>query len=315
MIRRLSAAITALCLCFCASAQKVVFVPQWTPQAQFAGFYVARDKGFFAEEGLDVTIRHIGVNSTSSAIDMQKDGSAQIIGSTLIQSLIQRADGTKLVNAMQLAQHSGLLCVGRSAIDGISGLDGLRIGKWRSGFCEPLEFLQLRENLDIEWIPFINGISLYVYGAVDATVCYSYNEYIQLVLATGGIPEENIFRVSDGGIDWPDDGIYVTEQYYDKNRDTVEKFTRAAARGWQYAREHRDEALAITRKYIDEAHIVTNDTLQEMMLDECLRLQEKDEPGRSGFEPVSRETFDSMVDGLLSCGVITRKVEYGELIR
>ena len=82
--------------------KKIVFMPQWTPQAQFAGYYVAFEKGFYKEAGIDVEIRHIPLNSTESVSGYLLSGDVQIVGQQLIQSIISRSDGNDIVNVMQM---------------------------------------------------------------------------------------------------------------------------------------------------------------------------------------------------------------------
>lgn len=311
--------ITALLLSIlCASslnAQKITFVPQWTPQAQFAGFYVAYEKGFFAEEGIDVDIKHPGLNSGVSSVDMLKAGQAQIAGMQLIQAIIARADGTKLVNIFQTTQNSGLCCVSHKPLSNPKQMDSLKVGRWKVGFADFCEMLEMYNGIHVDWVPFLNGISLYVYGAVDATLCYSYSELIALELAVGKIPDENLLRFSDFGYECPEDGLYVTEKYYNANKETLDKFVKACKRGWVYARSHRDETLDITWKYITAANVSTNREMQRRMLDEYINLQRSKVSGKIDFAPVKPKVFREIVKSLKEVGYIVNDVEYNDLIK
>lgn len=297
------------------NAQKMVFVPQWTPQAQFSGFYVAQEKGFYAEEGLDVEIRHIGANSSENPMDLLLGGEAQIVGQQLIQSIIARADGRKILNVMSITQESGLCCVSRNPISDPKELDSLKVGRWKVGYADFCDMLEAYSGITVNWVPFLNGINLYIYGAVDATLCYTFSELISLDLAIGDIPDDHIIRFSEFGYDCPEDGLYVTEDYYSKNKESVDKFVRASIRGWEYAREHKGEALEISWKYVQEGNITTNREHQRRMLEEYLRLQMNKNTGFADFAPVTEELFDKIVGALLETGYITNKVEYNELVR
>ena len=297
------------------NAQKMVFVPQWTPQAQFSGFYVAQEKGFYAEEGLDVEIRHIGTNSSENPMDLLLGGEAQIVGQQLIQSIIARADGRKILNVMSITQESGLCCVSRNPISNPEELDSLKVGRWKVGYADFCDMLETYSGITVNWVPFLNGINLYIYGAVDATLCYTFSELISLDLAIGDIPDDHIIRFSEFGYDCPEDGLYVTEDYYSKNKESVDKFVRASRKGWEYAREHKEEALEISWKYVQEGNITTNREHQRRMLEEYLRLQKNKNTGFSDFAPVSEELFNNIVRALLETGYITNKVEYNELVR
>lgn len=297
------------------AAEKMVFIPQWTPQAQFAGFYVAMEKGFYAEEGLDVEIRHLKQHSTENCIDLLLADKAQIVGQQLIQSIVSRADGVPLVNVMQLTQVSGLWCVSHTPISKPEDLDGKKVGRWQAGFSEFGEIMEFSKGIKVNWIPFIKSVNLYIYGAVDATLCYSYNEYLSLLAACGEISDNQLLKFSDFGYDCPEDGLYVTEDYYNKNKDKVDAFVRASKKGWDYARAHQEEALDINQKYIDEAHIITNRIHQKMMLEEYLRLQVNPKTGVPDYAPVRPEVFNDICKALLSTHFTTRMLDHKELIR
>lgn len=298
-----------------AIAQKITFMPQWTPQSQFAGYYVARDKGFYTEEGLDVDIIHLGASSTESVLDVLKSGTAQIVGQQLLQAIVARADGTPIVNVLQLTQKSGLMCVSREPISKPEDLDGKRIGRWRQGYSEFCDIMEMSTGIYIDWIPFVQGINLYVFGAVDATLCYSFSEYIALQMAMGDIPAEQIIRFSDFGYNVPEDGLYTLDDYYDTNKDVVDKFIRASKRGWDYARTHRDEAVEITYRYIEKGNIVTNLATQKHMLDEYLDLQVNPATGVADYAPAKEEDFNEMVNALIDTGYIYGEVDYNEIYR
>lgn len=297
------------------AAQKLSVMLQWTPQAQFAGYYVARDMGFYTEEGLDVEILHPGGNSNESSLDAVKTGRAQIVGQQLLQSVIARADGNPLVNILQITQKSGLMCVSNEPISRPEDLDGKKVGRWRQGYAEFCDIMELGKGIDIDWVPFTSGPNLFIFGAVDAILCYSYSEFIALQMAVGIVPEERIIKFADFGYDIPEDGLYVLESYYESNKETIDKFIRATKKGWEYARTHRDEAIEISFRYITKAHIITNLSTQKRMLDEYLDLQINPLTGKADYVRVRENAFNDMIDALLNTGYITRRVEYNEIYR
>jgi NitT/TauT family transport system substrate-binding protein len=308
-------AVSLILACLPVRAQVVTFMPQWTPQTQFAGYYVAIEKGFYAEEGLDVILDHFGGNSTESVVDKLDKRKVDIITTQLISAMVARDKGTHLVNVLQTTQINGLMCATRFPVESPQSLDGKRIGRWKVGFGEVSDMFCYKNGLTVEWIPYIQGINLYVSGAVDALLCYSYSEYLQLVLATGGIPEDHIIRFKDFGLDFPEDGLYVTDAYYKKNKDVVDKFVRASRRGWEYAREHPDEALEISMEFIREFDVATSTILQRMMLEEMLRLQVNPVTGVADFAPVRPEVFESLNTTLREMGYIRSDIKYEEMVR
>ena len=172
-----------------------------------------------------------------------------------------------------------------------------------------------KNDLSVNWIPYIHGINLFVSGAVDAILCYSYSEFLQLELATGGIPPENVLWFRDYGLNYPEDGLYVTEKYYRQHRDAVDKFVRASRRGWDYARENPEEALEISMKIIKEFSVATNLVLQERMLREVLDLQVNPATGRADYAPVTRAVFEDMNASLRESGHLKKDLKYEDMIR
>ena len=298
-----------------AQAQVVTFMPQWTPQTQFAGYYVAVEKGFYAEEGLDVIIDHFGGSSTESVVEKLARNKVDIITTQLVSAVLARDKGLKLVNVLQTTQINGLMCATNFPIESPQSLEGKKIGRWKVGFGEVSDMFCYRNGLTVEWIPYIQGINLFVSGAVDALLCYSFSEYLQLVLATGSIAEDHVIRFRDFGLDFPEDGLYVSEDYYKKNQDVVDKFVRASRKGWDYAREHPDEALDISMDFIRDYNVATSRTLQRMMLEEMLRLQVNPKTGVADYAPVSREVFESLNASLREMGYVKGIIKYEEMIR
>lgn len=296
-------------------AQQITFVPQWTPQAQFAGFYAAYEKGFYAAAGLDVNISHLSLNSKESSANLLANGDCNIAGMQIMQGITRRADGTRLVNVMQITQTVGLCCLAHTPIKTPSDLNGFKIAKWLQGYSEICEIIAAREGMDVDWTYFFNSsTNLFIYGAVDATLCYSFSELIRLYQAMGSINEDNLIRFGDF-YQWPEDGLYVTEDYYQKNKETIDKFVDASIRGWNWAADNRDEAIKIVMRYTSEAHISTNVSLERMMLDEYLRLQENPRTGKRDYSAVTPETFSQISEELYNHGFANRLVEYRELIR
>ena len=315
-MRRIFLTLSLLLFLLPVRAQEVIyFMPQWTPQTQFAGYYVAVEKGFYAEEGLEVVIDHFGGSSTESVVDKLAHRNVDIITTQLISALLAREKGIKLVNVLQTSQVNGLMCAARFPIESPQSLEGAKIGRWKAGFGEVSDLFCYKNGLNVQWIPYIQGINLFVSGAVDALLCYSFSEYLQLVLATGGIPEGSVIRFRDFGLDFPEDGLYVTESYYKKNKELVDKFVRASRRGWEYAREHREEALEISMKVVRSYHVATNRTLQRMMLDEMLDLQVNPVTGVADFAPVNRKVFESLNAMLRETGHLKTEIKYEEMIR
>ena len=250
--------------------QQIVFVPQWTAQSQFAGYYVALEKGFYKEAGLDVVIKH--PSTSYSAVNHLLEGSCDITTMNLLQAMIAIDQGVPFVHVLQTSQHCSQVIVPR--YDDIRTFEDLRnkkVGVWKVRFGELGLIANEERNLNIEWIPFIQNINLFISGAIDATLATCYNEYLQ-IKAAGFVPKK-VFYLSEEGYDIPEDGLYVTSDYYHQNKEKVKAFAEASKRGWRWCAENPDKALDIVMKYIQNDKIATNRTIQKWMLAEILRLQ------------------------------------------
>lgn len=250
-------------------AQRIVFTPQWLPQAQFAGYYVAQQKGFYAEEGLEVEIRH--PSTSYSAFDRMLDGNSHIITMQLPQAMRAIDRGFSVVNILQTSQHNSLLIVPRdSSIETLNDLRRKRVGVWKMGFGETALILDKQLQLDIEWMQYLQGINLLISGAIDATLAMIYNEY-WLIMASG-IQPKRVFAISDYGLDIPEDGLYVLSSFYNAHPDNISAFARASRRGWEWAMEHPEETLDIVIEVMKEANVTTNIQHQRWMLQKIIQM-------------------------------------------
>lgn len=264
----------------CCCAQRIVFTPQWTPQSQFAGYYVAEEKGFYRAAGLEVDIEH--PSASNPALNRLFEGVSDIITLQLLQAMEGIDRGMPLVNVMQTSQRNSLVIVPRCGdIRTVEELAGKKVGIWKAGFGELGLMLDAEKGLHIDWIPFIHNVNLFVSGAIDATLAMSYNEYFQILAA--GMEPAHVFRFSEMGYDIPEDGLYVTIDFYRKHRKEIRAFTEASRKGWEWAAEHPEEALDIVMKRVKKAKVGTNRTHQQWMLKEILALQRERENGKATF--------------------------------
>ncbi len=261
-----------------AGAQKKLRVsPQWMPQAQFAGIYVAHAMGFYKEAGLEVEIIH--PSATRSSDRMLKEGGTDIITSQLIDAIILWNQGFKMVNILQTSETGSLLIVSREAIRSPEDLKGKRVGHWKAGFSQLGFILDDQRKLFIEWIPFHSNIALFVSGAIDATLAMEYNEYFQLLMAGRVLGKDKVIALRDYGLNIQEDGLYVLPEFLRKNRADVQKFAEATRRGWEWTRQpkNRERAIDIVMAQLAKENVHSNRINQEYMLDTILRLQENEE--------------------------------------
>lgn len=256
---------------------KLIFTPHWIPQAQFAGYYVALDQGFYKDEGLDVDILHATADVAS--LDLLKEGKADIISTFMLDAIEQRANGVPLVNICQLSQHSALMMVTKkkSGIDSPQKLHQKKLGIWSSGFEDvPLAFMQ-EHGIRMDLIRILQTVNLFLADGVDALLVMYYNEYDQI--NNCGIDEDelNTFFFSDYNLDIPEDGIYCMEESLKSKSDAYAGFINATMKGWKYADEHREYALDLVIGEMNRAHLPNNRVHQRWMLEKVLKLMEPGE--------------------------------------
>ena len=294
-MKRLFCLYILLTLGGCLQAQEIVFTPKWTAQAQFTGYYVADKMGFYKDEGLNVRVQHPTI--AESSFSFLQAGRAQFVVMNLSQALISRAAGAKVVNIMQTSQSNSLMLVTRQPLRSIAELHNRKIAVWNHLSQDLLEMLAQRYKLDIEWIRFNSGVNLFLSGAVDICLVGSYNEYPQLEEFGMNIDSACVFRLADFGYDLPEDGLYVTEEYYGQHKEQVEKFVKASMRGWRWANEHREQALDLVMQRVRQDNIGTNRYHQRKMLEEVLRLQCAKGASERTYK-LSREGFERAMQTL-----------------
>lgn len=298
-------------VCIVSYAQdKLVFTPQWSAQAQFAGYYVALEKGFYKQAGIDVEIVHPSV--TQSAISRIRNNESQATTLQLAQAMDIIDNGIPLVNILQTSMNNALVIVSRRNKNPLTQ-KGAKVGIWNAGFGQIAICMSIKEGLEYQWIPYASNINLFVSGAIDATLAMSYNEYYQLV-QSGFIPtKDNVYRFCDHGYNVQEDGVYMARDYYLKHREQARRFAAASKKGWEWAAAHPEETLDIVMRYVQKEHIATNRVLQQLMLKDILRLQVDRESKKREFRlrpDMVKQASKLMIEHMM----LSREISYQEII-
>ncbi len=313
--------------------KKVTLIPQWQPQAQFAGYYVALEKGFYRNQGIDLNILRGGPESPPSRLLLE--GQADF-GTMFLSTAIQRsAGGVQLVNIGQLVQCSSLMLVARKS-SGIfipKDIEGKRVGLWGAEFqIQPLAFFR-KHHLMVTVVPQAATVNLFLRGGVEVASAMWYNEY-HMFLNAGIDPDElNTFFFFDYNMNFPEDGIYCLKTTLERDPELCCRFVQASLDGWRYAFEHPDEALDIVMKYVDEANIATDRTHQRWMLDRmrdlminprCARLDGntqvapasiKPAMADAGFGILKKTDYQRVVQELQKAGLVGQVPNFAEFYR
>ena len=282
-----------------AQDETIVFTPQWTAQAQFAGYYVAEAKGFYREAGVKVKIEH--PSTTQPAMARMRKNQCQATTLQLCQALEIVDEGIPLVNILQTSMNNAMVIVSAKNQDPLTQ-KGARVGIWSVGFGQLAICMSIKDHLNYEWVRFAQNINLFVAGALDATLAMSYNEYYQLVQAGIEMTDKNVYRFCDHGYNVQEDGVYMERSYYLKHKDQARRFAQASRKGWEWAAQHPEETLDIVMQYVNKNGIATNRVIQRLMLKEVLRLQ------------VDRESKKREFRLMLENQMLSRDITYKELV-
>lgn len=288
---------------------RFIFTPQWTAQAQFAGYYVAQEKGFYKEAGIDVDIVHPSV--TQTAMNRMRKGESQATTLQLCQAMEIIDSGIPLVNILQTSMNNAMVIVSRRQTDPLSQ-KGARVGIWNAGFGQLAICMNIKDSLNYQWIPYASTLDLFVVGAIDATLAMSYNEYYQLKQTGIPMDESSVYRFCDHGYNVQEDGVYMQRDYYLAHKDEAHKFATASRRGWEWAAAHPEETLEIVMKYVRKNHIATNRVLQRLMLEEILRLQVDKESGKREFR-LRKDMVKKASDLMMEFDMLKKEVTYEQL--
>lgn len=295
------------------AADDVTLQLKWVTQAQFAGYYVALEKGFYEEADLNVTIKPGGPDV--APVQVLLGGGADVMVDWMPSALAARENGAPVVNIAQPYKSSGMMltCLKETGITGPEDFPGKTLGVWFYGNEYP--FLSWMGKLGIPTDGSEGGVTVLKQGFnVDPLLqkqaaCIStmtYNEYWQVIDA--GISADDLvtFKYEDQGVATLEDGLYVLEDSLTDGafKDKMARFVAASMEGWKYAEEHPEEAAEIVLEY-DETGAQTMEH-QVRMMTEVAKLT----AGSNGALDVA--DYERTVESLLSGGsdpVITKEPE------
>jgi NitT/TauT family transport system substrate-binding protein len=283
--------------------KKAIFIPQWVPQAQFAGYYVALEKGIYRKHGLDLSILSGGPQSPS--LDLLKEGKADFATLWLSTGIQARTQGVRLVNIAQMVQRSALMLVAKksSGIRTPQDLNGRKVGLWGPIFqVQPRAFFR-KYNLEVKVIPQSFSVNLFLRDGVDAASAMWYNEY-HTILAAGFNPDElTTFLFHEHGLNFPEDGIYVLEDRFHQDPQLCRSFVKASIEGWEQAFLDPRETLDMVMKNLKREYIPATRVHQKWMLE---RMKDLMLP-RDASPPAGKlllQDYDRVATGLHGNGLI-----------
>ena len=252
---------------------KLTLQLKWRTQAQFAGYLVAQEKGFYEDENLDVTIKP-GVPGIPTP-EVLASGDADIIIDWMPSALAAREAGVPLVHIAQPFANSSmmLVCLRDRNVTSVVHFPGKKIGVWFAGNEYPFLSWMNRLGFDIEGgkdgvevLEQIGAVDLFLSKSADCVsmLTYGFYEFDRI-----GLNDEDltVFHYQDQGVSILEDGIYVLEESL-KDEESIgrlQRFLRASMRGWRYAEQNQDEAVDIILSLADPESELTRDGQLYMM--------------------------------------------------
>ncbi len=295
------------------AADKVTLQLKWVTQAQFAGYYVAKDKGFYGEENLDVEIKPGGPDIAPPQVIA--GGGADVVLDWMPSALATREKGVKLVNIAQPFKSSGMMltCRKDSGIKTPADFKGKTLGVWFYGNEYP--FLSWMSQLGLSTDGGANGVTVLKQGfnvdpilqkQADCVSTMTYNEYWQIIDAGLTADELIVFKYQEQGVATLEDGIYVLEDSLKDAafQDKMVRFVRASMKGWKWAEENPDAAADIVLE--NDASGAQTEKHQRRMMGEIAKLT----AGSNGS--LDAADYQRTVDTLMKGGsdpVISKKPE------
>jgi NitT/TauT family transport system substrate-binding protein len=256
------------------SPDKVRLQIKWVPQAQFAGYFVALEKGYYADENLDVTILPGGPDIIPE--QQVTNGQADFGVDWVASFLAFRDKGLPIIDIAQIYQSSGLMLVSKKSanINSAQDLKGRNVGVWYGG--NEFEFLALMDKLHYDPDKDLNVIKQgftmdpFLAGQMDAASAMTYNEY-NVVLESGVNPNDlNVIRYNDEGVGMLEDNLFATEEMVKNKPELTQRFVRASLKGWQSALDDQAGAVDTIMKYVEPGSTTVDH--QTRMMSEVAKL-------------------------------------------
>lgn len=294
-----------------APAIKVRVQLQWVPQAQFAGYYAAAKQGYYAAEGLEVTIIPGGPDVIPQQVGSAKEG-PEFTTSWLPKVLEAREAGSDLVNIAQVFQRSGTLSVSwkESGITSPEQFAGKKVGVWDFGnefeVTAAGRKVGLEPGTDYEKVIQAFDMSALLKHDIDVAEAMIYNEYAQILETknpdTGALYQPgdlNVIDYNQVGTAMLQDGVFARASWLAEgsNKETAIKFLHASFKGWIYCRDKPADCV----KYVLDAGTQLGAGHQAWQMNEINPLVW---PSPSGIGLMDKALYDQTVAVARESGIL-----------
>lgn len=291
---------------------KVTLQLKWLPQSQFMGYYVAQEKGYYKDEGIDINILPGGSDIIP---EQQVSNGVADIGVTWTSSLMKYQEkGWNLMEIAQIFQKSAMLLVSKksSGITTAADLKGKKIGSWFGGNEYELYALLGKQGLDkdkdVKLVQQDYTMDQLKSGKIDVAQAMTYNEYGLLLESGYKASDLNKIDMNDAGVAMLEDCLFVNTDWEAKNKDILVKFIKASIKGWADACADPEAAGKIVYEKNKSVSLVH----QTYMAKEVAKLVipsgfDKSKIGYIDMDAVSKTAEFALKYGLLTKAVDTTK--------
>lgn len=279
---------------------KITLQLKWVKQAQFMGYLVADEQGYYADENINIEIKPggVGINPVDVLIADEADIAVAWTGNVLPAI----TKGEELVNFAQGMQRSGLRLMAKksSEIEEPADIEGMRIGTWPGGNeLEPYAFIEKQgfdRERDVTLVSQGFDMNQLVNDEIDLASAMIYNEY-WLPIESGEYTEDDfvVFDMEEEGVGMLQDGLFVKREYLENNEELLVRFLRATMKGWDYAIAHQEEAVDMMGVDFTENEVTARDH-QIRSAKEVARLYAADAGTSMGLFYIDKDKLDQTVD-------------------
>ena len=231
---------------------------KWLPQAQFMGYYVAQEKGYYKDEGIDLKIMAGGPDIVP--VNQVNSSAADFAIADLYGLLAYQEKGYPVVNVAQVFQDSSfrLVSLKKSNIASITDLKGKKVGAWLGSGAEfpiyaMLDKYQLNKDSDLTIAKQDYTMDALIKGSIDVASAHTYNEYNVLIESGISASDINVIDPNKEGITLLEDCLVANSNWLKNNKDLTVKFLKATIKGWKDACADPVAAAQIVWKNVDQS--------------------------------------------------------------
>lgn len=224
--------------------EKVTLQLKWFHQFQFAGYYAALEKGFYEDEGFDVTLleRDLRFNPVDQVINGNAD-----FGVTNSELLLHYLKGKPVVLLASIFQHSPLVFLSKTSplVHSPHGFFGKKVLMSSAPQDIELKSMLQREEISLNELDLIDKFATpedYLNPDIDIIATNLTNQPYYLDI--NNIPYSTIYP-STYGVDFYGDSLFTSQKRAKNNPDQVRRFVKASLKGWKYALDHQSELIEI----------------------------------------------------------------------